>query len=515
MLAAILAGTFLLPVAQAAVPEGAELPPTTAPTRETPAAAPAPRTWRLGSLTFEACELQTRLSGASTAAWCNAFEVPENRADPSGRRIRLKLAVIRSDAGDAAKKDMVLMLAGGPGQAATESFANTAWYRSILKHRHVVLLDQRGTGGSHPLSCPETEKIARAEQADAADLDAGAIRAWTRRCLDEVRKEADPRYYTTTVAAEDLEDVRRALDSPQFNVLGVSYGTRMAQQYLMRHPDGVRSTVLDSPVPNQAILGEDFARNLESALDRQFAACTATPACKARFGDPKETLRALKATLATESRRVKFRDPQSFEEAEQVLGPATLAMVARIYAYTPETAALLPLTLDIAAAGDPGPLLAQAKLMSGDLLDDMNNGMSMSVICSEDADRLEPRPEDADTLLGNQLVEAILAQCEVWPHGARPADFHEPLSTAKPVLVLSGELDPVTPPAYGDVIMLGLANGRHLTLKGQGHALFARGCTPHLIDEFIARNDPAGLDASCLDRLGPTPAFINFNGAAP
>lgn len=513
LLATGLGGTFLLRAPDPA--PGADGKSASTPVHEAEAAAPAARSWRLGSLDFHACELDAARSGARTAAWCNAFEVPENRADPHGRRIRLKLAVIRSDAGDAAKKDMVAMLAGGPGQAATESFASTAWYRSILKHRHVVLLDQRGTGGSHPLSCPETGKDALAEEADMADLDLGRIREMTRRCLDEVRQDAEPRYYTTTIAAEDLEDVRRALGSPQFNLVGVSYGTRMAQQYLMRHPDGVRSVVLDSPVPNQAILGEDFARNLESALDRQFAACTATPACRKRFGDPAATLQSLKARLAEAPRHVTFRDPQSFEEVEQMLGPATLAAVARLYAYTPETAALLPLTIDAAAAGDPGPLLAQARLMTGDLASDMNNGMSMSVICSEDADRLSPRPEDTGTLLGNQLVEAILAQCEVWPHGTRPADFHVPLTSDKPVLVLSGELDPVTPPAYGDVIMLGLSNGRHLILKGQGHALFARGCTPHLIDEFIARNDPLGLDASCLDRLGPTPAFINFNGAAP
>jgi len=487
----------------------------TAPAADRAAGDQAPRTWRLGSLTFEACELGARHSGASTAAWCNAFEVPENRDDPDSRRITLRLAVVRSDAGDAARKDMVLMLAGGPGQAATESFANTTWYRSILKHRHVVLLDQRGTGGSHPLSCPEAEKAAWAEEARMTEPDFDKVREWTRNCLDEVRRDADPRYYTTTVAAEDLEDVRRALGAPEFNVIGVSYGTRMAQQYLMRHPDGVRSLVLDSPVPNEAILGEDFARNLESALDRQFAACTADPACNKRFGDPWTTLRRLKAELAEHPRRVKIRDPQTYEETEQLLGPATLALVARMYAYSPETAALLPLSIDAAAAGNPGPLLAQAKLMTGDLGDDMNGGMSMSILCSEDADRLQPRPEDADTVLGNHLIDGILAQCSVWPHGTRPDDFHAPVTTGKPVLVLSGELDPVTPPAYGETIMAGLSNARHLILKGQGHAVFARGCMPQLLDEFIARNDPAGLDAACLDRLGPTPAFIHFNGATP
>jgi pimeloyl-ACP methyl ester carboxylesterase len=474
-----------------------------------------PRTWKLGTLTLTACELGQRNSGASTAAWCDDFDVPENRDDPHRRHIKLKLAVIRSDAGDAADKDMVLLLAGGPGEAATESFASTASYRSLLKHHHVVLLDQRGTGHSNPLSCKDVEKSAVKQDEDSATLDFDKLHSDLVTCLAEVEKKADPRYYTTTVAAEDLEDVRKALGSPQFDVIGVSYGTRMAQQYLMRHPEGVRSVVLDSPVPNQLVLGAEFAANLESALKRQFAACTATPACKKRFGDPMQTLYQLRDALRANPHKVAFRDPQSYQNTERMLSEYALAGVVRMYAYEPETAALLPLSIDAAAHGDVGPLLGQVKLMSGDLSGDMNNGMSMSVICSEDADLLKENPADENSILGNMLVRVIKAECAVWPHGTRPADFHAPLKSDKPILVLSGELDPVTPPAYGKEILAGLGNARQLVVKGQGHAVMMRGCMPRLIDTFIDKIDPKKLDASCLDRLGPIPAFIDFNGAAP
>src|SRR5690606_3078245 len=134
------------------------------------------------------------------------------------------------------------------------------------------------------------------------------------------------------------------------------------------------------------------------------------------------------------------------------------------------------LTIDAAAHGDVGPLLGQSKLLSGDLSGDMNGGMSMSVICAEDADMLHENPADEDTILGNTLVRAIQAQCAVWPHGTRPADFHAPLASDKPILILSGELDPVTPPAYGKEILAGLGNARQLVGKGQGHAMFVRGC---------------------------------------
>jgi hypothetical protein len=176
---------------------------------------------------------------------------------------------------------------------------------------------------------------------------------------------------------------------------------------------------------------------------------------------------------------------------------------------------LLPLSINAAAHGDVGPLLGQAKLLNGDLSGDMNNGMSMSVICSEDGDLLQPKPQDQNTILGNHLVDAIKAQCDVWPHGTRPADFHAPLKSDKPILMLSGEFDPVTPPSYGEQILPGLTDGRQLIFKGQGHSLLGRGCMPQLLGKFIDKPDPKLLDASCLDKLGDTPAFIDFNGALP
>ena len=182
---------------------------------------------------------------------------------------------------------------------------------------------------------------------------------------------------------------------------------------------------------------------------------------------------------------------------------------------SPETAALLPLSINAAANGDVAPLLGQERLLDADLAGDLNSGMSMSVICSEDADRLQDRPQDADTILGNRLIDSIKAQCAVWPHGAMPNDFHAPLRSDRPVLILSGSRDPVTPPKYGDEIMQGLSNARHLVLKGQGHAVLVRGCMPKLVEQFIDHPDPKKLDARCLDRLGPTPEFVDFNGAAP
>ena len=466
--------------------------------------------FNLGALRFTACQLPQEHSGATTTAFCAPFSVPENRADPDGRKINLRLALIKSDA-PAANQDIVVYLAGGPGQSAIATWPQMAAALAPLrKHRHVLLLDQRGTSGSNALTCKSDDD----ESADRGRLDLAQIRERTRECLLAVEKRADPRYYTTTVAVEDLETVRQALGAPQFDLIGVSYGTRLAQQYVMRHPRAVRSVVLDSVVPNQLVLGEDFAQNLEAALNAQFSRCTHTPACAKAFGDPYASLIKLRDQLRARPQVWDYRDPVTFAPAHRRLDDAGLARLVRLFAYTPETAALLPLSISEGLKGDFAPLAGQEKLLTDDLADLSGNAMQLSVVCSEDADLLAPRPQDAGTMLGTTLIDLLEAACGIWPHGTRPADFHAALETTTPVLVLEGELDPVTPPRYGTQVLEGLSDGRLLVAKGQGHNVIGRGCIPKLVAEFVDKLDPKELDAKCVADLGPTPAYIDFNGSS-
>ena len=478
-------------------------------------AAPIPAdatAFTLGSLDFKRCELKQKHSGATTVAYCAPFSVPENREQPDGRRIALRLALIRSGAA-AADADLVVFLAGGPGQSAVDTWPQIAGaFEPLRRHHHILLLDQRGTGESNPLTC---RPGADAEVPLGDDYTPDRVRERTRECLAAVKDKADPRYYTTTIAAEDLEAVRQALGAPQFDLVGVSYGTRMAQQYLMRHPDGVRSVVLDSVAPNELVLGEDFAENLENALKAQFSLCTQNAECKKAFGDPYVSLVALRDRVRAKPESYKYRDPVSFAETERRFDQYALGGLVRMFAYSPETSALLPLSIAQGLKGDFTPLAGQSHLLVGDMADLSENGMQMSVICSEDADLLTPRPQDADTMLGTLLVDSLKSMCDVWPHGTRPADFHTPLKTDKPVLVLEGELDPVAPPRYGEQVLKGLSNGRLLVAKGQGHNVIGRGCIPKVVEDFVAKLDPKDLDAHCVDALAPTPAFIDFNGAAP
>jgi pimeloyl-ACP methyl ester carboxylesterase len=262
-------------------------------------------------------------------------------------------------------------------------------------------------------------------------------------------------------------------------------------------------------------LGSAHARNLDAALDLQFARCKADAECARRFGSPRETLDGLLARLRVRPLPVTYRDPLTWEMREEVLTASTVAGVARLYAYVPGLAAMLPVSLAEAAAGQPEVLMAQAKMIESLVGEQIMQGLQLSVACSEDADLLRVDPADEQTLMGTAFVESVMAQCAVWPRGARPPDFHEPVRSDRPVLLLSGEFDPVTPPAYGEQVLAGFPNGRHLVARGRGHNVMVAGCMPRLMARFIETADARGLEARCLDQLTYTPPFTGAHGWEP
>jgi pimeloyl-ACP methyl ester carboxylesterase len=499
----------------AATASAPPVPPAVAPAFTAPRKPATPEKLAMGKLTLTACQLKQPHSAVTTPAFCAKFPVPENRADPGSRTIELKLAVIKSDSAVPAR-DLVVYLAGGPGQSAIETYPEMApAFAPLLKHHDLLLLDQRGTGGSHPLTCPDVEK--ELDKFTDAAPDPARMTEMIGKCAAEVEKTADPRYYTTTDAVADLEAVRQALGAPELDLVGVSYGTRMAQHYAGAHPDAVRSIVLDGVVPNQLVLGESFAEALEHSLKLQSEACNAATACKKRFGDWLTTLHQLHAKLERDPpQQVTFADPYSYKPVTRKLSADTLAGVVRFFSYSAATAALLPLAVDEAANGNYAPLMGQAKLLTSGVSQSMQGGMQFSVVCSEDASLLEPRPQDKDTILGSSMIDDLLAACKAWPHAATPKDFHAPFRSSIPTLLISGERDPVTPPSNANEVLKGLSNGRSLVVAGLGHAEpINAGCMPDLVDDFVANLQPKKLDAQCLKRIGAIPAFVDFNGAAP
>jgi pimeloyl-ACP methyl ester carboxylesterase len=466
----------------------------------------------LGTLRFEPCTLQAPGMPGTVEAQCTTLDVPEDRDRPDGRRIPLAIAWLPANSPQPAP-DPVFMLAGGPGQSARESYPGiAAAFDRIRLRRHVVLVDQRGTGGSNRLACLDAEGRNAFGDDDASPE---ATARFAERCAAALSERADLRHYTTSDAVADLDAVRAAIGADTVNLVGISYGTRVAQTYLRRFPQHVRALVLDGVVPPDLVLGSEHAKNLEAALDRQFARCEATPECLARYGRPREALATLRARLAEGPIPVRYRHPISGEYEDGTLDAGALATVVRLFAYSPRTAALLPRTLARAASGEPETLLAQSRMIGELVGDQINHGMQLSVLCAEDAPRLVADPADADTVLGTALIEFTKAQCGVWPAGRAPDDFFAPLASDKPVLLLSGEHDPVTPPRYGEQALAGYPNGRHLVARGAGHNVLPVGCLPRLVARFIDTADAKGLDAGCLDDLGDTPPFTGSYGPEP
>lgn len=466
----------------------------------------------LGTLEFEPCTLAPEFATSSVEAQCSTLRVPENHDAPDGREIELAIAWIPTDNDDA--PDPVFMLAGGPGQSARDGYPSVApAFRDIVRKRHVILVDQRGTGDSAALVCRDEQ--GKSSVSETRDDSAEAAAKFASKCLAQLGGKADPRHYTTTDAIQDLDAVRAALGVEQLNLVGISYGTRVAQQYLRRYPARVRSAILDGVVPNELVLGSEHAKNLEAALDLQFARCTGDADCRDKLGAPRDNFAKLAAELRVAPRPVRYRDPFTGELKHGELSYAHLASVVRMYAYAPVAAAMLPLTLHEAANGRPDALMAQAEMMIGQLGDQIMHGMQLSVLCSEDAPLLRVDPADAGSVLGTEFIDFTLAQCAVWPRGEVPADFHAAIQSPAPVLLLSGEFDPVTPPRYGEQVLKGLPQGRHLVLRGQGHNVIGVGCTPKLAARFIDTTDAAKLDAECLDRLSYAPPFAGFFGWEP
>ena len=461
------------------------------------------------------CQLTAPGLSASVKARCGTWAVPEDRAYAAGRKVNLRVAIVAAVSRSPAP-DPVFFIAGGPGEAATESFVVLAGaFDQIRQKREVVLVDQRGTGQSGALQC------AGDIEADTtpAETDAEAKARLTKdltACLAQMH--ADPRFYTTSIAVQDLDDVRAALGYDKINLYGVSYGTRVALTYLHDFPDHVRTVILDGVVPQDEALGLDVARDAQRALDLIFDRCASDPGCQAAFPNVRAEFNTLLTKLEKEPARVTLPHPVTGKEVEVLLTRSQVALAVRLLSYSPETAALLPLLIHTAAQGNDAPLAAQWLMVSEDLSHSISLGLNLSVVCAEDAPYLQPEAlaeANRDTYLQSGETNSIQLMCSVWPRGAIPADFKQPVQSTAPVLLLSGEADPVTPPANADHVALSLSQSLPLVVPGAGHSVIARGCLPRVAADFVKSGTVQGLDTRCVQDFRPMPFFVSFTGFRP
>lgn len=427
------------------------------------------------------------LPGLPERVECGALDVPEDRARPDGRRITIHFARIAASARPAAS-DPLLVLAGGPGQAAMDFAPLLATaFREVRKRRDVLLIDQRGTGRSAPLRCALTAQA-------IGQGDTAAVQAGLRACVAGL--DADPRHYHSTAALADFEDVRRALGYRHVSLWGGSYGTRTALLYARRYPDSVRSMVLDAVAPPEARILLSSTHS-QAALDRLLADCAADRGCASAFPD---LARDLSTVLAM--------------PALGMHTGAALPQLLRGALYTSQYASVLPYAIHAAARGRPRPMLALYDALAGASLDGMTFGQTMSVMCHEEAPFLDAaamRQDGAGSHFGDAYARGWRDWCAVWPGaGAEPAPTRAAPSEV-PALLLAGGLDPVTPPANAHQAARALRHSRVLVADGAAHVFSGQGCTPRLIAAFLEHADPAAVDGACLAAIR-RPPFVLADG---
>ncbi len=463
------------------------------------------------ALELTECRISAGPGAPSMKAQCGTLVRP---LDPEGSvpgEISLRVAVV-SALNLSPRRDPLVPIAGGPGQGSVEFYAAySQGFENVRRNRDILLVDQRGTGESSRMDCPVDDDLVEGQYSAELTIE------YTRECLQQL--PFDPRFFTTSVAVTDLEAVRVALGYPSLNLYGVSYGSRVAQHFARRYPSSTRTVILDGVVPPQVSLGPEIATESQRAVDNILARCAEDAACNDAFPDVQATFERVVAELRESPVTVDLPHPNTGRLEKRVFGRSELAVAIRLLAYQPNSIALLPMLIHEAGAGNFVPLGSQFMMTMIAMRDTLSLGMHNAVMCTEDTPFYDSATIDYDgiarTYMGVMQLEALETICSVWPAGSIDPEFKAPLSTGLPVLLLSGDADPITPPRYAEMAAARLGNARHLVGEHQGHGQIAVGCNHRLVAAFIDAADPAAVDAACLERSFVMPFFVDFSGPLP
>ena len=447
-------------------------------------------------------------------AQCGNLEVFENRSTRKGRKISLKIMVLPATGKDRAA-DPLLYIPGGPGSSATEDAPGVVPQFARVHARHdLVFVDQRGTGGSHPLNC---------DFYNASDLQSYLGYFFplddVKKCRQQLEATSDLTLYTTPIAMDDLDEVRAALGYDKINIFGGSYGTRAALVYLRQHPEHVRTIVLQGVAPTNQFMPYDFPQSTERALLGVIAECAADEACHNAFPNLGAEERSLLGRLLQGSVEVELHSPNSIG-AGNVPGAAQstttikvklsrdlAAEAIRYMLYSPVAASRVPLILHQAAGGNLVPLAQNALLYRRQLVASGSNGMYLSITCAEDLPWIKPGEGErlaANTFLGDYRLRQQREACVLWPRARIPAGYSEPVRGSAPVLVITGQWDPVTPPANGDNAARYLPNSMHIIVPHGGHAVGGLNgieCLVDLMTQFIEDGTTKNLKTDCVQNI--------------
>lgn len=445
-----------------------------------------------------------KVPGVEEELLCGKLTVFENRRTRSGRQIDLNVVIVPA-LEQPAKEDPLFEFEGGPGVAATGAadFYATAG-REMRRRRDVVLVDQRGTGASNPLHCRH-DNVPQYFVGEMYPVD------YVRNCRKELESKADLTQYTTPVAMDDLDDVRAWLGYERVNLIGTSYGTRAALVYIRQHPDRVRSAVLIGIAPTYLMMPLHHARGGQRAINLLLDECAVDPVCGAAFPRIRRELKELLAELARRPARVAYALPETGTQVSVVIRGDVFAEKLRARMYVPETARRLPFVIHRAAKGDFTPFLKMVIPARRDRPDLIADGMYLSVTCSEDTVLINPAVAERmnrQTIFGDYRVSQQRRACRMWPRAELPAGYDQPIKSDVPVLIISGYMDPVTPPEWGEDVARHLPNSRHVVIRHLAHnfdGLSNIECLDNLILEFYAKGDAKALNTTCVSQMLPPP----------
>jgi pimeloyl-ACP methyl ester carboxylesterase len=423
-----------------------------------------------------------RLAGIDEELFCGKLTVFENRETRTGRTIDLNIVVLPAF-DQKTKAEPLFDFAGGPGASSTAAADFYAGPGKIYRQRHdVVCVDQRGTGKSNLLAIPR-EKTPQYYLSEMYPVD------YVREMRHALEPRADLTKYTTSIAMDDLDDVRAWLGYDKINLLGGSYGTRAELVYMRQHPDHVRSAA--------------------RAMDLLLSECEQDAACRAAFPNIRDDWNNVLAQLEKQPARVEYSASGRNAPTRVEIRRGVFGEKIRTWMYGRDKAARIPTIVHQAANGDFAPFLKEA--IAPSIPDFVADGMYLSVTCAEDVPFISPE-EAAKLTTGNPFGDYRVFQqtraCGMWPRGEIPADFLEPVRSNAPVLIFSGNLDPVTPPSYGEAVASHLPNSRHVVIPEGGHGvdgLTDPGCIDRITIEFLDKGDAKNIDVSCVERMAPPP----------
>ncbi|MEI8612485.1 alpha/beta hydrolase [Shewanella sp. PP-He15 brown] len=447
------------------------------------------------------------VEGVSDRLKCGFVTVPENPNKPDGKQIQVHYVVLPA-VKNVNHEEALLAIAGGPGQSAIDNAAGfDAMLSKVRQQRDILLIDQRGTGRSNLLTCDEGAQSPLSFDDDNADT-----LAETQKCLAKI--DADVTQYGSLNAIKDFEAVRQHLGYKKLHVYGISYGTRMAQLYMRLYPAHLATVTLDGIVPMQQSVLE-IGASIDRGFDLLFKDCQETTACHAQFPELKAEFDQVAASLAKAPVMENVYDPVTGEKTMLTMTRGKFYGSIRMALYQANVRALVPHAIHQAAKHNFQPILGLYSLTIDNA--GMAMGMHASVVCGEDMHRITPamREQAQHSFMGKTMLEGLEATCEVWKVPAVDDSFSEPISSDIPTLLLSGEIDPATPPSWGELAMEKLTNAKHFVAPYATHGVAYQSCANNLIADLVRSGSVKDLDGECLKKDVRRSFYLNASSVEP